>query len=75
MTTNTEGENSNALSDMGKKVLGRMRREVGESKLLSCRIFYYPCMNRLDYDPGTREEPLGLGCVSKRPVNHIMDKT
>merc|ERR1719154_343252 len=31
LTTNTEGANTNTLSDSEKKVLGRMRREVGES--------------------------------------------
>jgi hypothetical protein len=33
MTHNTEGANTNQLSDYEKKVLSRMRREVGESKL------------------------------------------
>ena len=32
MTINTEGANTNLLSGMEMKVLGRMRREVGESK-------------------------------------------
>ena len=36
MTTNTEGMNNCLLSDLEKKVLDRMRREVGESELTSC---------------------------------------